>query len=268
MNPRPCAVLIQATLAAVLGLAPLWAATSERPETAALVEEGKRFYADERYQRAGELFEQVVKLEPNVSQHYVWLGRALGRRAENTSRWKFLSALGLARKTREHFERAVELDETNKDALLSLLEFYREAPGMIGGGIDKAEALAARIEKHYPADGARAWASIYEKQENFERAEEKLREAQKLEPDEVGHQLSLASFLSRRGRYDESDKLYQQALKAAPDSPEAWFSRAKSLVRAKRNPNEARQLLSRYVKADLPPDATPRSEAKELLNEL
>ena len=213
-------------------------------------------------------FEEAVQLVPNVSQYRVWLGRAYGRRAENTSKWKFFSALSLAGKARESFERAVELDGENKDALLSLFDFYLEAPGMVGGGVEKAAPLAARIEKLFPADGARCWAAIYEKRDEFAGAEEKLRLAHKLEPGEVGHLLSLASFLSRRGRYDESDQLYQQALQLAPESPDVWFSRGKALVRSGRNSAEARQLLGRYVNADLPADATPRSEARELLKQL
>jgi tetratricopeptide (TPR) repeat protein len=243
-------------------------AVAGQPDAAALVEEGKRFYAKEDYKPAAEAFEQAVNLAPRVSQYYVWLGRAYGRRAENTSRWKFFSALSLAGKARESFERAVELDNTNKEALLSLFDFFLEAPGVVGGGVEKAEQLAARIEKLFPADGARCWATIDEKRGEYDRAEEKLRLACRLEPGEVGHLLSLASFLSRRGRYQESDKLYEEALRLAPDSPEVWFSRGKALVRAGRNPAEARELLSRYLKANLPPDATPGSEARELLQQL
>lgn len=251
-----------------LGLAPLWAATAERPEAAALLEEGKRHYAKENYKRAGEVFEQAVKLAPDASEYHLWLGLAYGRRAQTTSKWRLFAALSLAGKTRERFERAVELDNANRQALLSLFEFYLEAPGMIGGGIEKAERLAGRIEKLYPADGARCWAAIYEKRGEFERAEEKLRLARKLEAGEVGHLLSLASFLARRERYEESDKLYAEAFRLAPESPEVWFSRAKALVRSGRNPADARQLLGRYIKADLSADATPRSEARELLKEL
>jgi tetratricopeptide (TPR) repeat protein len=144
-----------------LSLTPLQAAGVDRPEAAALIEEGKRFYAKEDYKRAVEAFEEAVSLAPNVSLYHVWLGRAYGRRAEHTSKWMFLSALSLAGKTRESFERAVALDATNKDALFSLLDFYLEAPGAVGGGVDKAEQLAGRIEKLDPAGGARSWASIY-----------------------------------------------------------------------------------------------------------
>ena len=251
-----------------LGLASLWAAAVGPPEAAALLEEGKRFYAQEDYKRAVGVLEQAFKLAPDVSEYHLWLGFAYGRQAQNTSKWRLFSALGLAGKTRERFERAVELDNTNKKALLALFEFYLQAPGMIGGGIEKAQQLAARIEKLYPADAARCWASIYEKRGNPARAEEKLRLAVRLEPAEVGHLLSLASFLSRRGRYEESDKLYAEAFQKAPRSPEVWFSRGKTLVRSGRHPAEARQLLGRYIKADLPADATPRSEARGLLKEL
>jgi tetratricopeptide (TPR) repeat protein len=245
-----------------------WAAAVEPPTAVALLEEGKRFYANEDYKRAVELFEQAVALAPDQSEYHLWLGLAYGRRAQTTSKWKLFSALGLAGKTRERFERAVELDKSNRVALLSLFEFYLEAPGMIGGGADKAEQLAGRIEKIFPADGARCWAALYEKRGEFGRAEEKLHLAKSLQPGEVSHLLSLASFLARRGRIPESDQLYAEALQQAPSSPEVWFSRGKSLVRSRRNRDEARDLLGRYIKADLPPDATPRSEARELLQQL
>lgn len=268
MQARTKSTLRVVLLSIAGALAPQAAAAVERPEAAALLAQGKNHYAKEDYKRAADAFEQAVKLAPDESRYHLWLGLAYGRRAQNTSKWKLFAALSLAGKTRERFEHAVELDPQNKGALQALFEFYIEAPGMIGGGIDKAEQLAARIEKLYPADGARCRASIHEKREEFEPAEEKLRLAVQLEPAEVGHLLSLASFLSRRGRYEESDKVYAEAARLAPESPDVWFSRGKALVRSGRNPAEARQLLGRYIQADLPAEATPRSEARDLLKEL
>jgi tetratricopeptide (TPR) repeat protein len=184
------------------------------------------------------------------------------------SRWRLFSALSLAGKARQSFEQAVELDGSNIAALSDLLEFYREAPGAIGGGMEKAAAIADRIAKLNPAAGERAWASIHEKKGEYEQAEARLRKAMALQPDNVDHVLSLASFLSRRGRFDESDRLYAKALTMAPDSPQVWFSRAKALVRSGRNVEEARQLLEKYMRAELAPDAEPRSSARELLKEI
>jgi tetratricopeptide (TPR) repeat protein len=116
------------------------------------------------------------------------------------------------------------------------------------------------------AAGERAWAAILKKREKYEEAEKRIEKAIALEPENVGHVLSLASFKAQRGWYDASDDLYKKAFAMAPDSPEVWFSRAKELVRAERNPEEARELLKKYLAAGLRPNAEPKSEARKLLS--
>ncbi len=244
-------------------------------EAEAFFEKGVRLFAQEEYAEAAKVLEKAVSAAPNTSDYHLWLGRAVGRRAERMSKWKWWSALNLAKKTRAEFERAVELDESNQAALGDMLSFYIEAPGIVGGGLGHAEKIADRIAKLKPvpgiegsADGERAWAAIDEKRGDFDAAEARLRKARSFEPDNAGHLLSLASFLGRRGWFDESDQLYAKALELEPDSPEVWFSQAKALVRGGRKPAEARTLLERYIQAELEPDATPRWEARELLKEL
>ena len=67
-----------------------------------------------------------------------WLGRAYGRRAETSNPF---TAPGYASKARQMFEKSVALDPSNKEATGDLLDFYLEAPGFMGGGYEKAEAL-------------------------------------------------------------------------------------------------------------------------------
>ena len=45
------------------------------------------------------------------------------------------TATGLASKARQNFERAVQLDPQNREALSDLFEYYLEAPGFLGGGL-------------------------------------------------------------------------------------------------------------------------------------
>ncbi len=241
----------------------------------AFFQRGVRLFAQEEYAEAAKVLEKAVSAAPNTSGYHLWLGRSYGRRAERMSKWKWWSALSLAKKTRLEFERAVELDESNQAALGDMLSFYIEAPGIVGGGLGHAEKIAGRIAKlkrvpgkEDSADGERAWAAIDEKRGDFDAAEARLRKARSLEPDHAGHLLNLASFLARRGWFDESDQLYAEALQRKPDSPEIWFSRAKALARGGRKPAEARTLLERYLQAELEPDATPRWEARALLKEL
>ena len=172
-------------------------------------------------------------------------------------------------KVRSCFERAVEAEPSNLAALESLLSFYLDAPSIVGGGVDKADPIAEGISRIRPASGLQAKAAIHRKREEFEQAEALLRKAIELEPDEVGHLLSLASFLSRRERYDESDGLFAKAFQRQPDSPRVWYSRASELVRSGRNAAEARSLLERYLATGLyAPDAEPHSDARKLLGRL
>ncbi len=70
----------------------------------------------------------------------LWLGRAYGAKASAANP---IHAFELARKVRADFERAVQLNGNSGPALSDLGEFYVEAPAIVGGGLDKARALAS-----------------------------------------------------------------------------------------------------------------------------
>ena len=100
---------------------------------------GKACFMEGQYKQAVANLEKAVGEDSLNSEYYDWLGRAYGRLAEGSS---FLSALGYAKKTVRAFERAVELDPSNLEALSDVFEYYLQAPGMVGGGLDKAENIA------------------------------------------------------------------------------------------------------------------------------
>ncbi|MEK7406355.1 MAG: tetratricopeptide repeat protein, partial [Acidobacteriota bacterium] len=104
--------------------------------TCALI--GKARFMEGEYKNAASWFQQAVAAEPRNSEYHHWLGKAYGRRAETSS---FLTAPGFASRTRTEFEKAVELDPRNREAVNDLFEYYLQAPGFLGGGFDKAAAL-------------------------------------------------------------------------------------------------------------------------------
>ncbi len=85
--------------------------------------------------------ERAVNLEPQNASYHLWLGREYGRKAGDSNP---LSAAGMARKAKNEFERAVQLDPANVQARVDLSEYYIEAPAIMGGGLDKARAQAAK----------------------------------------------------------------------------------------------------------------------------
>jgi tetratricopeptide (TPR) repeat protein len=226
---------------------------------------GQSQYQLGEYKKATEALEKAVQLEPSNSRYNHWLGRAWGRRAETSSP---LTAPGYAGKTRQYFERAVALDSDNREALTDLFDYYLQAPGFLGGGLDKAAQAAERLATIDAATGNWAKAQIYDRRKEFVKAEEHLRRAVQLAPQQVSRIIDLAKYLSKQGRSRESDAVLAQALKMAPDNPQVVFARAEQLVREKRNPSEAKALLERYLKSTLTPDDPPRELAQQLLRQV
>jgi len=128
------------------------------------ISSGRQFFEAGRFDEAIKEFRSAVRREPNDSMAHLWLGRATGRKAERSN---FALAVFLARRVRSEFERAVALDPENLEARSDLLEFYVEAPRILGGGIDKARREAEAIARLDPEEGRRAWARIADKEGRY-----------------------------------------------------------------------------------------------------
>jgi Tfp pilus assembly protein PilF len=228
------------------------------------LERGKSYFLARDYRKAAESFERAIAAEPNNSVLYHWLGKAYGRRAESSN---MLIAPGLASKARQNFEKAVALDGKNTEAMNDLFSYYLEAPGFLGGGLDKAEQLAKRIEALDPVEYQYALAQLANKRKEFKTAEMHFRRAVELAPRQVGRIIDLARFLSQRGQHQESEKVFAQAEKVTPNEPRLLFERAHNHIRSKKNLDEAKALLERYLKSALTPDDPPRAEAERLLKQ-
>src|SRR6185312_11532803 len=81
------------------------------------------------------------------SQAQDWMGRVYGRKADNAGPFE---GLKLAGKVKSAFEAAVQLDPANGSAANDLSEYYVGAPAIVGGGLDKATALADRVAARLP----------------------------------------------------------------------------------------------------------------------
>ncbi len=236
---------------------------SSDPATNFLI--GRDYFMSGDFRQASEYIQKAVSSNPTNSEYVDWLGRAYGKRAETSN---FISAPSWASKARQAFERAVVLDPKNSDALSDLFDYYLEAPGFMGGGYDKAAGIAARIAVIDPSEGYYVSSKLAQHRNEYSAAEQHLRQAVAAAPREVGHLINLARFLANQGRTKESDAVFMQAEKSAPDAPQVWFARADTYIKQKRNYDAARELLNRYMKASITVDDPPREEAKRLLKQV
>jgi tetratricopeptide (TPR) repeat protein len=237
----------------------------EKKDAAAYQLIGQNEFMLGEYHRATESLEYAVGLAPDRPDGWLWLGRTFGRRAETSSPF---TAPGYAAKARQMFERAVALDPANREAVGDLFEYYLEAPGFLGGGESKAAALAAQVARQDPAEGHYYAALIDQERKQYDSAERHLRAALELAPRQVGRVLALARYLGLHGRAKESDALFEEAERIAPETPKVLFERAQVYIRTGRNLDEARRLLRRYLRAPLTPGDPPRSGAEALLKKI
>ena len=226
---------------------------------------GRDYFMTGDFRKATEYLQKAVDANSGDGEYMDWLGRAYGKRAETSNP---LSAPGWASKARQAFERSVELNPKDSDALTDLFDYYVEAPGFLGGGLDKAEKIAARIAAIDPSQGYYVEAKLAQHRREFGTAEQRFRQAVAIAPQQVGHMITLARFLANQGRIGESDAVFQQAARTNPNSPKVWFARADTFIKQKRNYDEAKLLLQRYVKAPVTVDDPPKEDAIRLLKQV
>lgn len=206
--------------------------------------------------------EKAVSLAPDNSQFHLWLGRIYGEKADKSG---FLSAAGLARRVRDEFEKAVHLNPRSVDARSDLAEFYLEAPGIVGGGRDKAQAQADSLLGLDPARAHWVNARIAEKRKDFVTAEKEYREAIAASHGSASAWLNLGLFFRHRERWNEMERTLTQVRPAPLDRPDALVDAAEILIRAQRNLPEAVQLLRAYLDSSAKVEQAPAFKVHYLL---
>ena len=105
---------------------------------------GMRAYEAQDYEHAAQVLEEVVKIQPDCVRCVHLLGKSYGRMTEQAN---WVSVPGLARKTRNALEQAVELAPDDVRIVEDLIKFYRAAPRFLGGSAKKAERLERRLRR-------------------------------------------------------------------------------------------------------------------------
>jgi len=206
--------------------------------------------------------EKSVQLSPNTGRYYMWLGRAYGEKADNSS---FITAAGLVKKIKANFEKAVELDGRNVDALSDLGEFYVEAPGMMGGGLDKAQAIAQRIAVLDPAKAHWLYARVAEKNKDSATAEQEYGAAINSSRDAAPYWLNLASFYHRQHRLDDMENAVNKAVSMPLTQTNVLYDAASLLYKSGRNFSGAVTYVRRYLALPAQNEEAPAFEAHNLL---
>jgi tetratricopeptide (TPR) repeat protein len=211
------------------------------------------YYAQEMAEPAIHECEQAVSNSPDDSENHMWLARAYGFKASHASAF---TALGLAGKVHSEFERAVQLDPENVQAMSDLGEYYVAAPSLVGGGLDKAQALAARMQPQFPSQSHRLLALIAEKKKNIPTAEAEFENAVSAgkTPDAY---IDLGYFYKRQNQLGKMLDALQSAIAADHRKGPPLVDAASILSDAHSSPQLAISLLRTYLASPAKSDGAP-----------
>jgi tetratricopeptide (TPR) repeat protein len=218
---------------------------------------GQCYYELREFTRAVTSFERSVQLVPNQSYYHDWLGKAYGRRAEETI---FLTAMGWARKTHKEFEVAVRLDPSNFQAQRDLIRFEMYAPSIVGGGDDRALKHIEDLEKIDALHGQLARGEFLATKKRFAEADAVFAKILGSNTDRIGVYFEAADYYRDRQNAEKMSDAIAAAERIDGEDRRLKFYRGVLLVMKKKNPADAESLLRSYLatvpdNSDLPAHA-------------
>jgi tetratricopeptide (TPR) repeat protein len=185
--------------------------------------------------------ERAVSEQPDNSEYRRWLGRAYGGAAEQER------SFSLARKVRLAFEEAVRLDPSNVAARRDLMEFYLEAPWILGGGSRKALQQVEAIAAVDAVAGHLARAAYARHEQRLDDAEAEYARALDLRPILIDPYLEVADFYESHGDADRFARVVDQAARIAPSDLRLSYYQGVVLVLATRNLTHADAYFYTYL---------------------
>jgi len=211
------------------------------------------YYAQDMADSAVRECEQAVRDDASNSDFQMWLGRAYGLKASQVS---MFSAFGVARKVHTAFERAVQLNPANVQAMSDLGQFYVAAPGVVGGGVEKAQALVSQVMPRSAAKGHRLLALIAKKKKDIPTAEAEYKSAVSAGKTAEAW-VDLGQFYQEQSQPDKAVAALESSVQANRSKNAALVDVASILTDLHRQPDLAEKLLREYLASPAKTDDAP-----------
>ena len=188
--------------------------------------------------------EKAVAIDPKNSEFHHWLGQAFSVKAEHAS---MFNGMGLAKKTQKEFQTATELDGKNISAMQDLVEYDCTAPGIVGGGEDKAQPIIQKLMVLDPAEGHYAKGNCKAAKKELPVADEEFIKALENRLKSVERIYEIANYFSQRGQGDNVLAAADAGVALAPADARGTFYRAVGLVVKKEKLADAKSALKQYL---------------------
>jgi tetratricopeptide (TPR) repeat protein len=200
--------------------------------------------------QAEEWIEKAVKLAPDNAHAHFIRGRVMGQQASNA----VFSALSYAKKSKASFLKAVELQPTEIDYHIGLMQFYLQAPSFAGGDIDAAKGQVKAIQQLDSKAGFKAEVDFLLATDQLQQAQGVLVQAQldyPASPDfyfKAGMlQLGEEKFADAIGNFSKASQLEVSELREIQTKYAAMYQLGRTAVLSKTNLELGVSALSQYI---------------------
>lgn len=202
---------------------------------------GRIAYDEKKYEDAESFFEEAIEANGEEAQYHNWYGNTLGAIASDANMFKQGM---LAPKMKSAWEKSVALESDYIEPRQSLIQYYLNAPGMMGGSVDKAIEMANEIMKLKPAEGHRQLGNIYFKEKNYPAAEKEFITMAKLDP---AYQSGLANYYLTQKQFSKAFDLFEESLKKNPDDMQSVYQLGKTSALSGERLDRGEACLKKYL---------------------
>ena len=217
-------------------------ALSETPQDAMLHYWALRsYYEIHDYEKAVLHGEKAVSLEPQNAEYNRCLGRAYGGKAEESH------SFFLARKVKQAFEAAVHLAPTDIPARRDLMEFFAQAPWIVGGDKQKAKEQIEAISRMDTIEGHRARGAYFATEKRWKEAEAEYAAVIDSHFRDVDAYMEAAEFFEKRRDPQQIERAVEAARRVDSKDPRLAYYSAVSLILRRNELQSAEKLLQTYL---------------------
>ena len=182
---------------------------------------------DKDYDEAIDLIEKSVDADKTNAKYHLALGNAYGLKAQRAG---ILKKFGAASNCRKQYETAVQSDPKLTEARSNLIEYFLQAPGIMGGSDEKAMAQADTIASYDTYLGNLARARIHEYKKEFPEEEQNYLNAIYAEPKKPLAYEGLWAFYINQKNDAKANETLSKALKALEKAFDVYYWAGQYLV--------------------------------------
>jgi tetratricopeptide (TPR) repeat protein len=218
------------------------------------------------FDEAEEMFEEAIELNDRDADYQFWLGQAYANDAMQSN---IISQAFLAPKILTQYERTVELDSNHIGGRTGLTNFYLQAPGIMGGDVDKAMEQGKALVKLDEERGRLALANIWINKEMPDSADVQM----KILEEKFGPKPQFANFynvygysLLKQNKINEAIVKFEKQIELRPDHPNSYDSLGDAYKAAGRL-DEAKAQYEKALKID-PEFSASKKNLEEINDQL